>query len=525
MTQSLLRNWKSLPALLACALTCSGLQAQTIIQNFSGLNSSDVSALGQGGTPPDTMGAAGTHQFVVFINGGFAIYSKTGVRQSLVSDVTFWLNAGISSATMSAGLTDPRIVYDAASGRWIASEITVNATGNKVLIGRSNSSDPAGGWKALSFTGNSGFADFDTLGVDSTGVYIGVNDFTGGGNFSGVSFFSIPKSDLLASTPTLARMTKFENLSANTYGFTLQGVCNPDPGPGHGVIIAADNTDYTHINRTTINGSGAAGATLSTRVRISTTYGAAPVAATQPSGKTVDAGDDRFSASIRQSGGYIFMAHTALQGGKDAVHWLVLNETNNALVGEGLISDSSYHFFQPAIAVSHSGKILLTFNRCGTVSPAGNLSIYAATGTIANGTVTMGAPFLLKQGSVSGYSYSGDTQPYRWGDYSGAMLDPTDEDLIWTIQEIPAGSTSWGTQVTLISMATNRPILNLTRTGSTVNLNWPLSTDPAYVLQATTNLASAAAWSTVTNAPVVSINQNIVTLTQASALAFYRLKK
>jgi len=105
------------------------------------------------------------------------------------------------------------------------------------------------------------------------------------------------------------------------------------------------------------------------------------------------------------------------------------------------------------------------------------------------------------------------------------MVDPTDEDLIWTIQEIPASSTSWGTQVTLISMTTNRPTLKLTRTGSTVKLNWPLSTDPAYILQTTTNLVSATAWSTVTNVPVISINQNIVTLTQTNRLAFYRLKK
>lgn len=511
------------------ALTLSASPAQTIIQNFSGLNSSDVAALGTGGTPPDTMGAAGTNQFVVFINGGFAIYSKAGVRQSLVSDIAFWTNAGISGATLSAGLTDPRIIYDVASGRWFATELTMNNTQNKVLVARSNSSDPAGGWKALSFIGNSGGADFDTLGVDSTGVYVGVNDFTSlgiNGSFTGVSLFSIPKADLLASTPTLANMTKFENLSETTYGFTLQGVCNPDAGPGHGVFIAVDDA-LKFIDRTTINGSGAAGATLSPRVRIATTYDALPNPAQQPSSQTVDAGDDRISAAIRQVGGYIFMANNILQGSKDAVHWLVLNETNNAVVGEGLISNASFDYFQPSITASHNGKILLAFNRCGTVAPAGDISIYAAVGTITNGTVSMGSPFLLKQGTVNNFS-EGDPIPngsHRWGDYCATMVDPTDEDLFWTIQEIPAGSTSWGTQITLISMVTNPPVLNLARTGSTVELNWPLSTDPAYILQTTTNLASAAVWNTLTNAPVVSINQNIVTLTQTNRLAFYRLKK
>ena len=102
-------------------LACTVLPGQTIIQSFPGVNLNNVDALGTGGTPPDTMGAVGTNQFVEFINGAFAIYSKTGVRQSLISDISFWENAGISAATIAAGLTDTRVIYDVGSGRWFAS--------------------------------------------------------------------------------------------------------------------------------------------------------------------------------------------------------------------------------------------------------------------------------------------------------------------------------------------------------------------------------------------------------------------
>ncbi len=330
----------------------SPLPAQTVITNFAGLNYYDIAPISGFTTPPDTMGAAGTNHFVEFINGGFAVYDKTGARSSLISDTAFWPNAGISQATIAAGLTDPRIIFDAQSGRWFATELTLDTTGNKILVGRSDTADPSGPWKALSFTANSGFGDFDTLGVDATGVYIGVDDFDATNNFTGVSMFSIPKSDLIASPPTLARMTKFENLDDLTYGFTLQGVSNPDAGPGHGLFIAIDNAAYGYIDRTTINGSGAAGATLGARVRISTVYDAYPNPAVMPSGQTVDASDDRFTSAIKQIGGYVYMANTVsnavLQGGQDAVHWLVLNETNNTIIGEGLISDSNYDFFQPA---------------------------------------------------------------------------------------------------------------------------------------------------------------------------------
>ena len=510
--------------LAAAALPVS---AQTIIKSFTGLNLTDVIGLGNGATPPDTMGASGTNQFVEFINGGFAVYSKAGVRQSMISDSQFWLNAGLSAATIAAGLSDTRISYDAGSGRWFASEDTAENTGNKVLLARSDSSNPSGTWKAVTIAVASGGFDFDTLGVDSTGVYIGANIFDSFQNLIGVSFFSIPKSDLIASTPTLARMTRFDNLNDRVYGFAPQGVCNPSAGSGHGVIIAIDSISFNFFNRTTINNPGAAGATLGTTARISNAYDGGPVPAAQPGGATVDGGDDRFSAMVRQSGGYIFMANTILQGSRDAAHWLVLNETNNAILGEGVFGDPNYDFCYPSIAVNSKGKFLMAFNRSGSTAPAGDIGIYGAVGSVNGSTATMGASFLIQTGAVSNFTISFDTTapPYRWGDYSTTTVDPTDDDLFWTIQEIPASPTSWGTQITLISLATNRPSLAIALAGSTVNLSWPLSTDPAYLLQSSTNLSNSASWTTITNVPDVSINQNIVTLAFTNLPAYFRLKK
>ena len=126
--------------------------------------------------------------------------------------------------------------------------------------------------------------------------------------------------------------------------------------------------------------------------------------AIQPAtGYTVDAGDDRFSASVRQLGGYIFMANTITNLTRDAVHWMVLSETNNTLLGEGIISDGTHDFFYPSIAANHSGKILIAFNRSGSTSPDGDISVYAAVGTYSSTGVTMGSPFLVRQGTVSNY--------------------------------------------------------------------------------------------------------------------------
>ena len=513
-----------LTALLAASLAARG---QTIITNFPGVNLTDVETFWPGFAPPDTMGAAGTNQFVEFINGAFAVYSKAGFRQTLISDSNFWANAGISPAMLVNGLTDPRITYDTGSGRWFASELTLDSAGSKLVLGRSDSANPSGAWKAVSFPTTTVNGDFETLAVDSQAVYVGMNNFDPYGYFTGVSLFSIPKSELMAANPTLANMTRFDNLDANTYGFAPQGVNNPDAGPGHGVMIAIDSQYFNYLDRTTINNPGSAGATLSSTAYVFSAFDGYPNSSSQPNGLTVDAGDDRFSAAIRQIGGYIFMANCVLNtnNNREAVHWIVINETNNTVTSEGLITDPNYDFIYPSITASHSGRVLLGFNRIGTGAPAGNISIYAAVGTVANGVATMSAPFLLQQGTVSNYRLSFDFQPYRWGDYSATMFDPTDENLVWTIQEIPASSTVWGTQITLLSLATNRPSLNLSLTGNTATLSWPLSTDPAYVLQSNTNLLNTASWTTVATPPVVSINQNLVTLTLSNQPAFYRLAK
>lgn len=518
----------AIPSLITVLLTAGlAAQGQIIITNFPGVNLTDAETFQPGFSPPDTMGAAGTNQFVEFINGAFAVFNKAGVRQTLISDSNFWANAGISPATLAPGLTDTRITYDIATGRWFASELALDPSGSLLLLGRSDSANPAGAWKAVSFLTSTFEGDFDSLAVDSHGVYAGMNNFDSVGNFIGISLFSIPKSDLLAATPTLANMTRFDNLDENTYGFAPQGVSNPDPGSGHGVMIAIDADYYNYLDRTTINNPGSAGATLSSTVYVLNAFDGSPNPSAQPNGSTVDAGDDRFSAAIRQIGGYIFMANCVLNtnNNRDAVHWIVLNETNNTVTSEGLITDPNYDFMYPSIAASHSGKILLGFNRVGTSTPSGDISIYAAVGTVANGVAVMGAPFVLKPGSVSNYHLSFDSQPYRWGDYSATMFDPTDENLVWTIQEIPVTSTAWGTQITLLSLATNRPSLSLALAGNTATLSWPLSTDPAYVLQSNTNLLNTASWAAVAATPVISINQNLVTLGRSNPPTFFRLEK
>jgi hypothetical protein len=444
--------------------------------NFTGLTGTDFKSFHSGSlfAPPDSMGAIGPNHYVEFINGVFAIYNKstgTLITGSKVSDSTFWKSTvGISNTFTDPGLSDPRIIYDPASQRWFALEINIASTlngtnNNSVLLGISATSDPTGTWKGVTFLADSGFGDFPTLGLDANAVYIGTNDFsdnTPTGSLTGVSLFSIPKTDLTASTPTLADMTPNRDISIPIpppnpppqVGFALQGATDFGSST-HGTIIAIDAYLSSTIDRYTVTNPGLPGASLSGPTQISVATTSPTPAAQQPDGQTpdLDTGGTRFSSSVYQVGNLLYMAHTTGFNGRSAIRWTILNETTNAVVTEGTISDPNFDFFYPSIAANAAGNVVIGYNRSG--GGAGNfISSYASGGTLSGSTLTLDAPLLLHAGTVNYHLYVGGVN--RWGDYSAVQVDPSDPTKFWTVQEFPDvdkndGKTIWSTQITRLN--------------------------------------------------------------------------
>src|SRR5262249_6881504 len=152
-------------------------------KNFTGIIYGDANT-NSAALPPDSNGAIGPAHFVEFINGAFAVYSKTdGHRVEFKTDVDFWAGAGVGIDS-SWDVSDPRVIYDPLSQRWFASQIDIDVFtqildstfgSNHFLLAVSATSDPTGEWKGVSFDSdpdNGNFADFPTLGVDSQGVYL-----------------------------------------------------------------------------------------------------------------------------------------------------------------------------------------------------------------------------------------------------------------------------------------------------------------------------------------------------------------
>jgi hypothetical protein len=339
--------------LLAGLAATSGALVVQIGQNFTG----STYGVNTSARPADGDGSIGPAHFVEFINGRFAVYSKTnGAVVKSTTDAAFWQNAGIVVPN-GEDVSDPRMVFDTVSQRWFASAILYNGStlaNNSLLVAVSSSADPIGLWHAVSLVAdpvNGDFADFPTMGLDANGVYLSGDMFTPGasGSSVGASLISIPKADLLRAAPTATNATSFGILDYNSYGMILQPVFNP-AGTGSATVLAVGDLglDFAYHSNLDIsfisNAAGPGAAVLSAPLSIPVTPYFVPINPPQPdpTADDLDDGDARFSAIVRQVGGVIYAVHsteanphvdnTGFWAGQAAIQWYRINATNHAII-------------------------------------------------------------------------------------------------------------------------------------------------------------------------------------------------
>jgi len=406
-------------------------------------------------TPPDMGGSVGPNQVVQMLNGSFTVYSRTGSVLDRTTDSSFWLSAGAPSVIVGTGLSDPRIIYDPASQRWFASEISIgNGTNaNQILVAVSKNANPLSGFSSVFFNSSSGtFGDFPTLGVNKNSVVIGTNNFPniqgeeGLAGASSVSIFSLPKTDLLAATPTAANISRFDSLPFSR-GWTPQPATNFDgigAAPVLGVISASNPTIITS---SPITGGGGAGATLGPVTNATMNFGGQPQAGRQPSGVSIDPGDNRISSGPFQVGHHTYFAQSIQREGSDAIQWGILND-GGKLTAQGLITMPNLDLLYPSISANADGTFVVGFNGSG---PANTISGYFDVCRTTSAGIRCATPQLDFAGLVGNYALTDDSGVVRWGDYSWVAADPLNPDDFWLFQEYPINPNTWGTVISEIS--------------------------------------------------------------------------
>jgi hypothetical protein len=521
-------------------------------QNFTGSSYGVNSAA----LPSDANGAVGTRYFVEFINGTFAVYNKTnGAAVKRIADTKFWSNAGVVLAT-SDGITDPRVIYDPISQRWFASMVDFDASvaggggdptleSNDFLLAVSLTSDPTGAWKGFLIQAdpdNGYFADFPTLGVDASGVYLSGDFYQGESNPLGAGLYSFPKADLVTASPVITNASWFGVMDYDQRGEVLQPASCFDSSTIGKILSASDigNDSNPHSNVVcfAVQNPGTPAATLTASTFIPTLpwvvpdndeLGVPQFSAAQPDGThNLIADDARLLAKVYAVGGVIYAVQTTEFNGRLAIRWYRIRAADNTLLESGTISDPSLDLYYPSIAANSYGVVVIGYNGSGASGTAAKISSYAVAGQVIGGVTTFGTPLLLMAGSTV---YHGDDEILaeleglpivsRWGDYSATSPDPSDLNRFWTIQMYPSGSDVWSTQITEL-ITTPQVLLSINHPpGTNVVLSWPIA--PGFHLQSTTNLVPTS-WSNVSQTAVTNSDHLTVTLPISGTRQFFRLK-
>ncbi|MBI3654685.1 MAG: BACON domain-containing protein [Acidobacteria bacterium] len=463
------------PATDQSARKSESLIPQTPSTSFTGATLSGLNPTNA--FPPDSMGAVGTTQFIVAVNGRIVTFNKaTGVADGVLNAST---NTFFSSVRNASGSSDPRIRFDRLSNRWFVLMINVTRP-NRILLAVSDTATIAAStvWSFFFFqqeqappAGDSTcLADYPTLGIDANALYVGVNQFCGSSlAYNGTAAFVIRKSSVLGAGPIV--VTAFRNLTGSPGGaglFTPQGVDNYDAAATVGYFIGTDNFSFgTLVLRRVADPGGTP--SLSANIFLTVPATASPMSVrhlgnTGSFNGQLDGLDDRlFAAHLRN--GRLWTAHNigvdnfgsaAGTRTRNGARWYEIANVNTAtptLVQSGTLFASTTtntvddrNYWIPSVMVSGQGHLALGCSIAGT----NEFANAATAGRLASDPLgTLQAPVALTAASSSYNppSDSGVRGARRWGDYSYTSLDPCDDMTMWTIQEFCDSSNSYGVRV------------------------------------------------------------------------------
>ncbi len=394
--------------------------------------------------PPDSHIAAGSNHVVTVVNTSLQVFDKQGGRQRDQSLRNFFAPLGPLTGTF-----DPRVLFDTQSGRWIVVtlEQTDRAFGNaadtsRIFVAASDDADPAGQWfmtaiDARTFiAGSDRWADYPSLGVDEEAIYIATNMFeffSNPGSFGGVRLWIIPKAALYAGQAVNVR--RVDPYAADGFALTTQPAQFYGDSSGVGGVLLGysglnDGTSsFAQVMRVN-NPLGAiqiVGPQFVNLGSIDDLCCAIPNAQQQGSSELI-ATNDRRMLNATWIGGKLYGAFTVRAGGQATAHWVELTSGASATPTVSRQADipgdelgAGTHTFFPAVAANERGDVVVGYSASGpSISAGAYYSIYAAGDELND----VRPPQVLRAG-LGAYVRKFGTDN-RWGDYSGAVVDPVD---------------------------------------------------------------------------------------------------
>jgi len=387
-------------------------------------------------TPPDVQVAVGPNHVVEMVNVLGRILTKQGVEvRTFPLDMFF----GVPSTDF---ISDPKVHFDTASGRWFAS-ITDVTTGS-VLLEVSATDDPTGSWNAYSVSTTTGCADQPLLGFSNLAVVVSANGFSSctSGNplYLGVQYWVLNKTDLLSGVaartmsfgpdPTLFSVHPVQSLRSTNTQF----------------MVSTGSGPTSTLTLFTVTGVPP-GLVLVSQQNFGIRPAAIPPTAPQLGSKsTLDTADNRVQDAMWADNRlWLSLGVGCTPAGDNGVRScvrLIEVDTANATIAQDFdVGLSGKYVFFPALRTDEPGHLVLVFGYSSATEYPG---IMVATRSVNDPPNTIGGPQVIRAGEGPEASGCPNNSVCRYGDYFGASQDPSDSGIVWVAGEYGT-STGWAT--------------------------------------------------------------------------------
>ena len=345
------------------------------------------------------------------------------------------------------GDSDPRVLYDAIHGRWLATEVSWSCATGHLRLAVSNTDDPTAGWLVWDFAYAGSLPDYPGLGLSSDKIVFTANRFANpcsGGAFTGATVSAVDWTAVLAGGSILA--TTWTPVPG---AFTWRPAANLTSDATVRLVAmgSSDEVLYGEITGTKL------GANIAITTRDLSTAAVVPPFALPPIPRDPlgpigpIAVDERPTDAVWQAGHLWFVStypvSCALGATYDAVRLTELGTSGpTSLLQDFLLGTCGYDDYMGGIGLSQAGDLFVVYTESNASSYASLMGAFQGPLSSPN---RMDGSRLLASGQAG---YKGT----RWGDYVGVATDPVDPHAVWQADEFANAAGSWATRVSMLTV-------------------------------------------------------------------------
>jgi len=429
--------------------------------NFLGLGTGFNGFVEQIGTP-DTNGAAGTTQYVQWVNYSFAVFNKAdgSLAYGPAAGNTLWQALGGPCYTHNN--LDPIVQFDKLANRWVMMMPQFVAPFYLCVAVSQTSDAVTGGWNLYSFPIPGRWdPDYPKLGVWPDAYYVTYNQFSSNG-FFGPAACALDRNSMLAGAA--ATMQCFTNTSAS-YGSLLPGDLDGTTPPPAGEPDYFLNFDPNlqsldlwqfHVDWTTPTNSTFTGPTNIPVAAFTEGCGGGACIPQAITKQQLNSYGDRvmYLLPYRNFGDHesLLVNHTVNTGtstNNTGIRWYELQNTGGGfgLYQQGTYAPDSNYRWMGSIAMDKTGDIALGYSiSSSTLSPSIRYTGRMPTDPLGQ---LEGEVDLL---TSAGVAHSSQTNRNNWGDYSSISIDPNDDCTFWYTTEYQQTlGFNWSTRIASFS--------------------------------------------------------------------------